>query len=242
MLLYQLIDQAATRDNIIQKVRAVREEAREFDHVIIHIGGRAKMVVDKQHPEKKVSTFIPYHNGEGEVEMLFGEDFIRELMPFQSTVILFLDFCHGAEFLQPLTEANQSQNIETITNNIFALSGTSPGQNAFDDEDGGYFSVALQRCYNTREADLEGNAMVYLDEVLQFTTSYIQDKSSNRQQPLGVVPATLTNIPLVQFGDTFALPKKELALGGHIEEDQVIKSIVQSFADDWLKQILIEKG
>lgn len=240
--LHQLVDEAATKEKIFQKVRAVKEKAEEFDHVIIYMGGHARVIPNAKHPEKKTGTFIPYQNKEGDIEEINNNDFIAELLGFQSTVILLLDFCHGSEFLQPLTEANQSQDIEALTNNIFALSGTSPGQNAYDDQEGGFFSVALQRCYSTKEADLDGNGMVYLDEVLQYTTSNIQEKSSNRQQPLGVVPPTLTNIPLVQFGDTFALPKKELALGGHIEEDQVIKSIVQSFADDWLKQILIKEG
>jgi hypothetical protein len=43
------------------------------------------------------------------------------------------------------------------------------------------------------------------------------------------------------LGDTFSLPKNELGLNGHIEDDHVIEGIMKSMVPDAIKERLREK-
>lgn len=81
--------------------------------------------------------------------------------------------------------------------------------------------------------------MVCLDELYQFTSSEVE-KNTFGQNVYVIAPPSITNIPLLQLGDTFALPKNELALTGHIEDDDVIKGIMKSMVPDAIRKRLRE--
>ena len=94
---------------------------------------------------------------------------------------------------------------------------------------GGFFSVALIKSFSDPEADLDRNEVIYLDELLLYTSREVRKearKLNKSQNVFAVVPSTMTNIPLIQLADTFALPKKEIAFSGHITEDKVIEGIM----------------
>ena len=158
-----------------------------------------------------------------------GQELCDELMQFQATVILMAEICDGAAFIEPLAQANKSQSFEKLTHNVFAISATSPGEKAGENKDGGYLSTAIFKCFEDPKADLDRNGVIYLDEVYQYTTEAIKKQGYGRQNPMAFSPATLSNIPLIQIGDKFEYPSKEIPLSGHIEDDRVIASILARY-------------
>lgn len=240
-----IINEAATKANILAQVANVQREADRFDFVLLYLSGQGiayslnapeKTFINQQpeHPHKMDGAFLPYDAvaDSSELTMLPGRELCDLLMQFQAKVILISDFCHSGEFLSRLAEANQSGDPNLIAHNVFGLSGSSPGEICYElkinGQQRGIFSYAFTESFTKLDADLDGNGVLYLDELLQFTSNLVSERF-DKQHVFTVVPATMTNIPLIQFGDTFSLPEKEILLGGHIEEDRVIESIMTRF-------------
>ena len=218
-----LANSQATEANIMKAIGEATARASVFDYILVLLSGHSKKVNNPEDPNNGQCFF--YSCSEGLQDKLFGREICEALMKSPATVILIVDFCYGAEFLQPLIDANKSADFDYITHSVFGLSGTSYEQNALESREGGFFSQVIRRCFETREADLDGNGMVYLDEVYQFCARELKAKNKGRQDVFVVSPSTMTNIPLLQLGDTFAFPMREIALSGHIEEEAVIQSI-----------------
>lgn len=241
--LHLLNDEAATRANILQSVETVREQAGVFDFVFLFFAGHGQFMEksDDLDLDELDGTFIPYDFNpkadRGATNTLMGAELCSELMKIQSKVVFFADFVSGAEFLSTLVRANRSEDLEQLTHNVFGLSGAGPGEMPFeivtDGEMRGVFSYALTDALSNPEADLEGNGVLYLDELLQYTTRLILERKTGKPQNVfAIVPSTVSNIPLVQYGEHFALPTQEMALSGHIGEDRVIESILTRYAAD----------
>lgn len=222
-----LTDAEATRDNILERVATVQQQAGLFDFVIVYLSGHGSL------NDAQDGIFMPVDfETAGSIS---GQEFCTQLFGFQSKVILIVDIVNGGDFLGTLAKANQSEDLDQVTHNVFGISSASPGEMAYETRIGGIsrgvFSWALEQCFRTEEADLDGNKVVYLDEMLRYTSEMVRKKVDN-QNVYTVVPATMANIPLLQFGDEFALPQQEIALGGHIEDDAVIDGVLTIFAPE----------
>lgn len=247
---HTLTEEKATKKNIFQALAQIQAEASPTDYVIIFLVGHAiAREVNDQNGQQAYSKgyFLPYLNEEQSSKLdikndsiddqcLSGDELCEMLMTFSSKVVLILDICYGGEFLQPLVEANHSKQVDTLAHNVFAISGTSYGQVSYEEKDkhgelGGIFSNALRHCFDSKEADLDGNGVVYLDELYRYANEYVQ-KSDHEQDVFAVIPPTMTNIPLIQLSNSFELPGLEIALSGHIEEEDVIMGIIRTFLDD----------
>lgn len=224
-----LLNKEATIPNIIKKTEEIIEEANPLDYIYIFFSGHA-VLQDLDEDGDKDGYYIAYpeqgktiHEGKL-LSGLQGNTICSLLMQSQSTVLLFCDFCYGGGFIQPLIDANKSSDIE---HNVFAMAATHADEFATEDDNGGIFTQAVKRCFETEEADLDGNGVVYLDELYQYTFNEVTEKSET-QNPVICVPSNMVNIPIFQLGDKFALPIKEFALTGHIEDDHVIECIFKS--------------
>ena len=224
---HMLIDAEATKDNIMRVVRDVHDKVSLFDFVIVYFSGHGTGV-----EESNDGFFLTYDEDEG--LGISGEEFCNQLMLLPSKVILILDIVAGGNFLTTLMEANQSDDLYRLTHNVFGISGTSIDELAkeliIDGENRGAFSYALTNSFSSTDADLDGNGIVYLDELLRYTSKVVCEKV-NDQNVMAVIPSTMTNIPLFQIGDTFALPKEEIALSGHIEDHEVVEGIMTFLYD-----------
>jgi len=224
-----LVDKDATTQNIIRKTEEIIEAADPLDYIYIFFAGHAELK-DLDGDGDKDGFYITYPehgktvDGGKFLSALQGETICSLLMQSQSTVLLFCDFCHSGGFIQPLIDANKSKEIE---HNVFAMAASQVNELAAEGQNGGIFTQAVKRCFETEEADLDGNGVVYLDELYQYVFNEVT-KNTVDQHPVICVPSTMVNIPIFQFGDNFALPIKELALTGHIEEEYVIESILNT--------------
>lgn len=255
VICHVLIDEQATRKGIFGAIDAVEAQMDVSDYFIVFFVGHGTLVKEDKKgpgseakPMEKEGAFLAYPEeakiAEGRDDIA-GSDLCRRLMQFQNQVVFILDVAYGAEMLTNLATANRSDNIQALTHSVFALSGTSPGQMAMEvylaGGPTGAFSHAIKRCFQSHDADLDGNGMVYLDELFQFTSSLVAEKVQN-QNVYVIAPPSITNIPLLQLGDTFSLPKKELALNGHIEDDHVIEGIMKTMVPENIKKHLQEKS
>lgn len=231
---YLLSDEMATKVNILSRVEKVCKTAGIFDFVVVFFAGHgAEYLLDS--PDEGINgkdgLFLPYDFDGSKTDekkanetALSGRELCTRLMAFQSKAFLILEIAYGGSFLSTLLEASRSDDLARLTNNVFGLSACSPGEQAYESETGGLLSAALAKSFSSQEADLDSNGVVYLDELLQFTSKEVRRQAE--QNVFAVFPPTIANIPVIQLTDIFALPKKEIAFSGHIEEDQVIEGVM----------------
>ncbi|MEM7655446.1 MAG: caspase family protein [Bacteroidota bacterium] len=241
----QLTDEKATKATILEAVQEAQMKASPLDYVLLYFSGHGMSYQAEGGGETKtVGAFLPYDtelsSEKGRVgfgayapaSSLTGEELCEELFAFSSKVILVLDIVGGGEFLAPLVKANQSDDPNRISHNVFGLSACSPGEMSYErkleDKMRGVFSYAFTRSFRTKEADLDGNGVLYLDELYRYTHEFVRQRVE-KQHVFAIAPGTMSNIPLIQLGDQFAFPKAEIALSGHIEDDAVIEGIMATY-------------
>ncbi|MEM7373432.1 MAG: caspase family protein [Bacteroidota bacterium] len=243
--LHLLTNTRASRRNIMIELHNIQQQASQFDFVMILMSGigyaGSSLSGTNLDPEAE-GAFVTYNDvlepRLGEIvplEEIRGPEFFQTLLAFEQKVILLLDFKGGQEFLRPLVEANQSERVEELSHQIFGLTGTSLGEepNLIPTEEGmrGAFVTAITRCIYSEEGDVDDNEMIYLDELFRYILTDVAQRTGNANQVFAVVPAAMSNIPLIQLGDTFHFPANEVVMSGHIEEDAVIESILATFLD-----------
>ena len=229
-----LLNEKATISNIIENIEDIIKKAQPLDYVFIYFSGHAGSE-DLDKDGEKDGFFCAYPaDGEATINEkghkmfyapLEGEKVCNLLMDSKSTVLLFSDFCHAESFIQPLIDANHSTEVHQLTHNVFAMSACKAEETAGEQADGGFFSQAVKRCFETKEADLDNNGVIYLDELYQYVLKEVA-KQREEQTPVVCIPTTTVNIPILQFGDKFNFPERELLLSGHIEDEEVIENIL----------------
>ncbi|MEL6671901.1 MAG: caspase family protein [Bacteroidota bacterium] len=243
--LHKLINDQATPDKIVERLNIIQEEAGIFDFVLVHVTGHATQEGEALRPredkpkEKRARTVFcaypkdPESTGQGGLayDPMTDLSICQPLMKIDAKVVLLVDFCYSAGFLQPIVEANSSGEVDTYIHSVFALSASGPDQVAKETHAGGVFSQAIRKAFATDAADKDQNGVVYLDELYQYVTQEVR-KNAVDQDVFAVMPGAMTNIPLFQRGKEFAFPKKQLMLSGHITEEEVINSVLEMMLDD----------
>jgi hypothetical protein len=231
-----LIDSLATISNIFGSINDISSKINPWDYFVIYLCGHGS--TKKDSIIEKDGTFVAYDSRTGEKEYkgdISGREFFKVLFPFKSKVILISDMDNQGHFFKHLFNMRQAKDINMLSHNIFGVNGSSFNQitkllpdSVEKEEEGrlGVFSYALLKALNTKEADSDSNGVLYLDELVLHTGDFVKNNSFD-QNVLTIVPPTFSNIPVIQFDDTFDLPLNSYPLSGSISDANVKKAVIK---------------
>ncbi len=229
---YLLTDSSATSANIFQTIGKIRADIRPNDFFILYLSGLGVQDTDRD-STAPYGLFMAYDPmGNPERSGIQGGAFFESLRSFESKVVLIADFSYGGNFIVPLFEARHSKDVSLLTHNVFGISSCSVDQEAQEGDFGGIkqgvFSYALVEAIDSMGAEKDDNGMLYLDELVLHTFQFVREMV-DEQDVLPIVPPTFSNIPLIQFGDTFFLPENAFPLRGTTSEAVVKGALIKLF-------------
>lgn len=199
---YLLTDQQATKALIRQRIQEIVKVSGPNDLFCLYMSGRGVKREDG-------GSFLPYDWQESGEHLLSGQELFVLLKTEDASVIMLMDFDHSDACLIPFQKAAHSSDPREFLHKVFGF-----GLEKTKKHDQFLLSRAASEVISTLEYDLDKNGVLYLDECYHCIQKWVnreQAKASSVQafHLKVLIPATVANIPIRQFGSHFDLPKTE---------------------------------
>jgi len=201
---YLLMNKDANRALITRRIREIVTASRQNDIVLIHFRGQGK----------DGAFLLP--KGEG----LFTGDELFELLKDENAfVLLSLDYSDSRASLAPFELSLKSVLEAEKFHKVFGLGVIGPCTSI--ERNGmtrSLLSYGMERIIKIWDNDLDQNGVLYLDEFFQRLLEELERDNGGYKNFSMVVPPTVSNLPIRQFGQQFHLPIKEKPIASNLEQ------------------------
>lgn len=216
-----LHDSMATRENILNTLKGMAMKAKRNDLFVIHFSGSGSV---------KDGGIVPFDGifEKGQVNNFVSPKAACDILLNCAANILFIfDANNGDLFFKPIIRANESLNPKLLRNKIMVLGASSKGEEAhekrIDNISHGILTHALTYGMLQKQADLDNNEVVYLDELFSYAKDFVLQQQE-KQTPFILIPQAIQNFPLYQLDSVFELPAKELDLSEVMQFEYALMS------------------
>ena len=195
---FRLIDQNATRKNILQTLVELRKQATLQDTVMIFFAGHG------ERDDQNNFYFLPVETDEVVTTALSEGDFKGRVKALPGRVILLLDACHSGTLIEGPGRAIgglTDKLYREMTSNEHGLvmmcssMGTEMSLES-PEHKSGYFTIAVVEGLEGK-ARRSNEGVIYLEALEQYIAERVKELSKGEQHPLMFHP-TIRDIPLTK--------------------------------------------
>ncbi len=203
VVIQELYDDNATRENILNALEWLQKETTQKDVAVFFIAAHG------YNDDQGTFYLIPTA---GNLENLrqtgvnWG-DFSKVLGNLPSRVLLFLDTCHSGQLGENLTalrrQVDNTEAIRTLASDeygVVILAASTGKEFSLEHPDWGHgaFTKALLEALEQGRADYSGDRVVNLRELDTYIAERVENLTNNGQHPTTQKPSTISRFPIVQ--------------------------------------------
>lgn len=197
----QLLNEQATRTNILDAFDWLEKNATHKDMVVIFIASHGFNERDK--------FYILPHEGDHEklrVTAVDWLDFKDVLGNLPSKVLLFLDACHSGKLSANLTRGLDDVNTEAIReissdeHGVVVMTASTGNEKSLEGPEWkhGAFTYSIIEALQQGKADVDKNGVVYLNELDFYVAERVKELTKGKQHPTTQKPGTISRLPIIK--------------------------------------------
>jgi len=197
-----LINENATRKNILEAFYWLEQNATQKDVVIIFIASHGLNEKDKFY-------ILPY-DGDPDRIRITGVDWVNfsdVLGNLPSKVLLFIDACHsgklGANLLANRGDTDLLEAVRALAteeNGVVIMAASTGKEYSVESPEWGHgaFTYALLEGLNKGEADLNSDGIINIREIDYFVADRVKELTKGKQHPTTQKPSVVAEFPLLK--------------------------------------------
>lgn len=197
-----LVNEQASRSNILEAFYWLEQNATQKDVVIIFIASHGLNEKDK--------FYILPHDGDPERIRITGVDWLNfsdVLGNLPSKVLVFIDACHsgklGANLLAKRGETDLMEAVRALAreeNGVVIMAASTGREFSFESDEWrhGAFTLALLEGMGDGKADLNEDGIINIREIDYYVAERVKVLTNGRQHPTTQKPSVVSEFPLVQ--------------------------------------------
>ncbi|MDW7694239.1 caspase family protein [Flammeovirgaceae bacterium SG7u.111] len=193
----ELLDENATKANIVSAFKWLEENATYKDMVVIFIASHG-------FNEDNQFYILPH---DGDPTNLSGtavdwKAFAKTLGGLSSKVLLYLDACHSGQLAKNVVNNTEPiRNMSDEKNGVVIMAASTGDESSLETPDWGHgaFTYALLEGIDKGLADLKPDRIIYLRELDFYVSDKVHELTEGRQNPTTLRPSTITNLPVVSL-------------------------------------------
>ncbi len=198
IIVKELVNEKATRHNILNEFRWLEENATQKDLVVIFIASHG--FNEKNH------FYILPHDGDPENLRETGVDwqnFAEVLANLPSKVLMLVDACHSGQLGTNVGYVNNTEALRTMSsveNGVIIMSASTGDEYSLENTDWGHgaFTLALLEGLEKGQADIfPVDKTVFIDELSTYVKPRVRSLTNNHQNPTIQIPSTISTLPVV---------------------------------------------
>jgi len=193
-----LLNEEATKDNIMAHFRSLAEVVTPKDQVILFIASHG--INDE--------GFYYVLTHEADKNDLTGtclnwSELAEALSLLPCRVLMFLDTCHSGALGNNLTSNdNYLKNTEALRElgsvevGVVIMSGSTGDESSLESAEWehGVFTLSLIKGLKDKEADIRGDGLIFLRELDFFVSNNVYDLTKGKQNPTTQKPSTISKL------------------------------------------------
>ncbi|MCP4622340.1 MAG: hypothetical protein GY850_02300, partial [bacterium] len=193
-----LLNEKATRDNIMDGLEWLDQESTQKDVSIIFIAGHGV------NDSKKNYYFLPYNANARKLRRtgVRWMEFQDTISSLPSKALLFVDTCHSGNItgkrrgVSDMTEAIRE--LSSMENGVVVMTASTGREESEERPEWGHgaFTKALIEGIKESRADFNRNGLVEIKELDLYITQRVKELTGGSQHPTTEIPKTLPNFPL----------------------------------------------
>lgn len=200
-----LVNEKATRENILNAFYWLENNATQKDVVVIFIASHGINERDKFY-------ILPF-DGDPEKIRITGVDWVNFsdiLGNLPSKVMMFLDACHsgklGSNLLASRGETDLLEAVRALAteeNGVVIMAASTGKEYSFESSEWGHgaFTLALLEGMKEGKADLNGDGIVNIREIDYYVAERVKELTGGKQHPTTQKPSVVAEFPLVQVNN-----------------------------------------
>ncbi len=195
-----LIDEEATRSNILKKFKWIENKVQQKDVVVVFIASHG-------FNEDKNFYILPHDGNADQLPStaVNWKNFTEVLGNLPSRTLLFLDACHsgqlGVNLSQETNNTEALRNLSSEQYGVVIMSGSTGSESSFEHPEWqhGAFTYALLQGMEKGLADMIPDRIVHLRELDLFVADQVHKLTKGKQHPTTQKPSTINTFPLVKL-------------------------------------------
>jgi WD40 repeat protein len=200
-----LVNEEATRENILDAFYWLEKNATQKDVVVIFIASHGINERDKFY-------ILPYDGNPERIRITGVDwvDFSDILGNLPSKVMMFLDACHsgklGSNLLASRGDTDLLEAVRALAteeNGVVIMAASTGKEYSFESSEWGHgaFTLALLEGMKEGHADLNGNGIVNIREIDYYVAERVKELSGGKQHPTTQKPSVVAEFPLVEVNN-----------------------------------------
>lgn len=191
-----LVNQQATRSNVLKAIGDIRKAAKPGDLVVILFAGHGL----KQQDEYYLLTHEANPNTNLDGQSLSGKDLSQSLADIECPVLLMLDACHSAQGVKAFRPATDDLTRELTDDSagVTVLAAAMAHEVASATEENGHFTAALLKALQAGQGVPydQYDHVLYTHHVYSVIFSEVRKATNGKQNPFLNMPWTVPPLGL----------------------------------------------
>lgn len=193
---FEMLNEKATRENILKTFQRIKSVATPDDVVIIFIASHG---INKDN-----NFYILPHDGDASqsaITCVDWQDFSQTIGNLPSQTLLFIDACHSGQLGTNIGQPNNTEAVRKLSSKEFGvviMAASTGSETSLEHPDWkhGAFTFSIIEALEQGKADLKPDGTIYIRELDFYVAERVKELTGNRQHPTTQKPSSISELPV----------------------------------------------
>jgi len=193
---FDILNEKATRENILKTFQRIKTVATAEDVVIVFIATHG---INKDN-----GFYILPHDGDASqsaITCVDWHDFSNTIGNLPSQTLLFIDACHSGQLGTNIGQPNNTEAVRKLSSReygVVIMAASTGAETSLEHTDWkhGAFTFSLIEGLEQGKADLKPDGTIYIRELDFYIAERVKELTGNRQHPTTQKPSSISELPV----------------------------------------------